>query len=1225
LAFKPPFFPAAAPTPSNHWAETGPVVYSVDPNSSYLAGGVSVTISGIRFANHQDGSAPEVLIGGVAATSVVVVSATEITCVVPAATEAGAVDVTVTTYGGSHTLVDGFIYYEAVITGVEPPFGPFGGGTDVVIVGFNFVDGSTVFFGDDAATNVVFIDSSHIACTTPSHAEGFVDVRVVDPDDNEATLRNGFKYTLLVRGEDFRRMPGVGIRDALNNAPNTATFSVDGESQEPLPGEEIEITDPEDGDRVLFRGIIQSVDQAYEGQTNQLVWNCMATDFTWLLNKYRPSGKYVNVSASTVVIDLMAKFAPGFTVEHVQTNLAPVSAEFDGTMDLMTCLSEIARSIGGGHWYVDYDKDMHFFHVPPPEGVVTVPTSPGPGTPITLTEDGPIEYLASFTTGYYYVRSTFLYSNGVESRLGPISAIVPFTGTNYMQMDDIPLGTDPGGGITCVGRRIYFGRGTFPMIRGWRINDNTTTSITVFPGGIVAAPIVYEGSQGAIITPPVTPPTPAPITAPVVGIVTYDDPFLNPSGTNFPPPNVQTGSNGNWVFQASAVYQDGTESLPSPFSNSVYLGQTPLPSGTGPGLSTTLNFPTFLSLPLFPDINGVSPAYYKIYAKKLPPTGSGGIIVDDPAVFIPHFWCNMPYGSTGEPDNTEIDYGDRPRFTGDTPSLIWPNPDGPYLEDTDPPEDIDHNSTLLIRDQPITSTKDQSQLRNRVTILGMGTSVTEDAAPGDSQLQVSDCSIFGEAGGEIIVNGKVLIYFAPGTNEPGPGAVFLTQAITDAIPAGSSVRFYMQINDFASQEAMGKVELDADGNPTDGVHEVVIKDDSLYLPQQLYMRANAELELFSKPIITVRYSTRDPKSKSGQRVNINLTNPPISGTFLIQDVSIDQIHDESDLVLPRYNVTASSVRFDLEDLLMQIGKETIGSGGAAVSTGLVGVGSIGGSGGLLRGDVHPQGVFEAPVGTTYIRSNGVRYYKQGGGETRFGWYLDMPAQASQGFGPTVMGSIVAEAVAITGTGIPIQMSAWANTNPGTPVYQTINGRYYRRFNAGPTINTTSYVNNGTAFSTSLWDRPFDAVARIAVADISSVRIFFAISTVALTDSQTIVSPATPGWYTAIAYRSDGGEGAWVGLTKNGANNLSTTSGLATIVGGSSDLPAEAILRIRWIPASGDTPSTVYFSINDGPETAETNNVPEGEPSVPAIYFGGTNKVGVNRFFYHKSLLIAVGE
>ena len=1230
-----PGFPDRGPGRSDQWPETGPKIHNLTPNSDRVAGGATVTITGVRFTSDPSGLTPlggstwiRVFFGSVEAapSSVIFNGSFDFSVVVPPAAglEPGTFDVRVIFGTQEDTLVDAFTYYTSEITRIVPQFGPLAGGTPVVIEGFNFITGSTITFGGSPATSVVFIDSEHIACVTPSHAIGFVDVVITEPSAATSTLRNGFKYNLLIRGEDFRRLPGVTIKDVLNNTPNSMSFSIDGNSQEPVSGELIEMIDVHDGNRLLFRGTIQTIDQEYEGLTDQLVWRCTAVDAIWLLNRRRPVGKYTNVSASSIVIDLINKFSQGFTVNHVQTLLAPISVELDGTQDFSSALNLIASGIGSGHWYVDYDNDLHFFHVPPPDINPVVPTTSGPGTPITLTEDGAIGGMASFATGYYYVRSTFLYSNGVESRLGPVSAIVAMNGLNFMQMDVIPLGSDPGGGITCTGRRIYFGRGTFPMLRGWKINDNTTTSITVYPGFPVPAvpPITYEGSQGAIISLPDVPPTPGAIAAPTVGIVIYDGPLL--SGTNPPPPGAQTGSDGNWVFQAAAVYQDGNESLPSPFSNSVRLGSTPL-SG-GPGISLTLNFPTFLTLPTFPVINGVSPAFYKIYAKKLPSTG--GIQVGDPAEFIPHFWCNMPYGTTGEPEVTEIDYGDRPRFTGDTPSLVWPNPDGPYLEDADPPGDLTDTNPDLLRNPQLAVSIDRSQQRNRVTVLGAGTVTTADAVTGESQLSVADVSIFTEAGGEIIVNGNVLVYFAPGTGQAGPGDIFLTQVINEPIAAGSAIRFYLQVDDLASQAAIGAIELDSNGNPTDGVHETIISDSSLILPQQLYMRANAELELFSRPIVTIRYATRDPKTKSGQRVTANMTDPPCIGDFLIQDVTIDQIHDESDQLRPRYTVVASSVKFELNDLLMQIVEGTLGGGGASVSTGMVGIGGIGGTGGgaVFTGSDHPQGIIEAPVGSTFIRSNGYRYYKQGGGTTRFGWYPDMDYIKGLGLGPSIHGFVNSEVVSITTTGGAIGTTAWANTNPGTPVYVDVNGRVYRRFNTNTTINTNSFINHGSAWAFDLWDADFDIVGRIAVADVSSIRIFLAISTAAITAQPNIVTNATPSWHTAIGYRSDQGEGSWIGMTKNDANNLSSTSGLATAVGGGTTNPTEVTLRIRWrIERPGISQRTAYFSVNDGEEIAQTTNVPTTNPSNPTIYFGGTNLIGADRTFHHRAILMALGD
>lgn len=81
-----------------------PTVASVTPNTGPAAGGTAVTIAGNYFT-----AASAVTFGGVAATSVVVVTDTQITCATPAKA-AGAVAVAVTTPSGTGTLANGFTY-----------------------------------------------------------------------------------------------------------------------------------------------------------------------------------------------------------------------------------------------------------------------------------------------------------------------------------------------------------------------------------------------------------------------------------------------------------------------------------------------------------------------------------------------------------------------------------------------------------------------------------------------------------------------------------------------------------------------------------------------------------------------------------------------------------------------------------------------------------------------------------------------------------------------------------------------------------------------------------------------------------------------------------------------------------------------------------------------------------------------------------------------------------
>ncbi len=79
-------------------------------------------------------------------------------------------------------------------------------------------------------------------------------------------------------------------------------------------------------------------------------------------------------------------------------------------------------------------------------------------------------------------------------------------------------------------------------------------------------------------------------------------------------------------------------------------------------------------------------------------------------------------------------------------------------------------------------------------------------------------------------------------------------------------------------------------------------------------RCEAELALFSRPVKTVTYATRDLKTKSGKAVVISLASPPIAETLTIQTVNITEI-DIAPGLAPRYSVNASTARFSLEDIL----------------------------------------------------------------------------------------------------------------------------------------------------------------------------------------------------------------------------------------------------------------------------------------------------------------------
>ena len=163
-----------------------PSIASIAPSFGSPGGGTTVTIFGSNLTG-----VTVVTFGGVAATSLTVVSDVDITVVTPAH-DAGAVDVVVTTPGGSATDAAAFTFgLPPSILSLDPATGPATGGTLVTITGSAFTGSTEVQFGSiDAQFTVV--DDDTIAATTPLGI-GVVDVTVTTPLGS-TTDNNAFTY-----------------------------------------------------------------------------------------------------------------------------------------------------------------------------------------------------------------------------------------------------------------------------------------------------------------------------------------------------------------------------------------------------------------------------------------------------------------------------------------------------------------------------------------------------------------------------------------------------------------------------------------------------------------------------------------------------------------------------------------------------------------------------------------------------------------------------------------------------------------------------------------------------------------------------------------------------------------------------------------------------------------------------------------------------------------------
>jgi hypothetical protein len=185
--------PDAAPNPAGT---------AISPDHGPLEGGTTVTLSGSGFQGGEGGDT-RVVVGGVEASNVVVVSDTELTFdTPPGGREGDIVDVTAFSQAGFTTLALAYRYNAVpVVLGISPASGTIGGGTSVTVTGHGFqVDEAgtpSVLIGDSPLTSVQVVDDETITGTTTAFTgTPFARLGVrVDNANGDADLEEAFFAT----------------------------------------------------------------------------------------------------------------------------------------------------------------------------------------------------------------------------------------------------------------------------------------------------------------------------------------------------------------------------------------------------------------------------------------------------------------------------------------------------------------------------------------------------------------------------------------------------------------------------------------------------------------------------------------------------------------------------------------------------------------------------------------------------------------------------------------------------------------------------------------------------------------------------------------------------------------------------------------------------------------------------------------------------------------------
>ena len=154
--------------------------------------------------------------------------------------------------------------------------------------------------------------------------------------------------------------PSLSKTEVLSKEVDQMEFEIrktSGSKYIPTAGQEITL---EEDSVKIFGGVIVEIREIVK-KGILLAYRIRCKDYSHLLDRKLAAKIYEGYEAGDIVSDLISTYTTGFTTTNVPAT-SPVIATIRFNYEQITrCFNKIAQTLGWD-WYVDYDKDIHFFN-----------------------------------------------------------------------------------------------------------------------------------------------------------------------------------------------------------------------------------------------------------------------------------------------------------------------------------------------------------------------------------------------------------------------------------------------------------------------------------------------------------------------------------------------------------------------------------------------------------------------------------------------------------------------------------------------------------------------------------------------------------------------------------------------------------------------------------------------------------------------------------------------
>lgn len=174
----------------------------------------------------------------------------------------------------------------------------------------------------------------------------------------------------------------VSKKDVINQKTDTLEFDIlyhAGQSFRPAPNSEVEMLD---GATKIFAGKIHSVNKVIESD-NRVRYRVRAKDYSYDLDRQLVIEGYEDKTVEYIIDDILSNFTDGsFTDTNVVCALTITKVTFD-RITVTDAIQKLADLVGYS-WYVDYNKDIHFFEKNTNPAIFNITDGDGNHIPATL-------------------------------------------------------------------------------------------------------------------------------------------------------------------------------------------------------------------------------------------------------------------------------------------------------------------------------------------------------------------------------------------------------------------------------------------------------------------------------------------------------------------------------------------------------------------------------------------------------------------------------------------------------------------------------------------------------------------------------------------------------------------------------------------------------------------------------------------------------------------------